>query len=198
MSFENDKSLGGIGAVLVAVGSVSPIIGIVGMVLVLIALKGLAEYYREADIFRNALYGIIMYIIGVVVASVISLVAIFGGILSRMASATASVIGPESIAVTFLGAFVIAVVIMFVFYLVGVLLLRKSLEMLSAKSGETLFNTAGLLLLVGAILTIILIGVIFLLVAWIIIGVAFFSLKPQPSQSALSSPPPSQPTQPSQ
>lgn len=191
MSFENNKALGGIGAVLVAVGSVSPIIGIVGIVLVLIALKGLAEYYREDDIFRNALYGIILYIIGVIAASVISLVAIFRGILSRIISATTSVIRPESIAVTFLGAFVIAVIIMFVFCLVGVLLLRKSLEMLSVKSGETLFNTAGLLLLVGAILTIILIGVIFLLVAWIIIGVAFFSLKPQSASQSVSPPQPS-------
>lgn len=188
MSFENDKALGGIGAILVAVGSVSPVIGIVGIVLVLIALKGLAEYYREDSIFRSALYGIIMYIIGVIAASAISLIAILGGVISRIASAATSAIRPESVAIPLLGAFIIAIIIMFVFYLVGALLLKKSFEMLSAKSGETLFNTAGLLLLVGAILTIILIGLIFLLVAWIIIGVAFFSLKPQSTtQHALQS-----------
>lgn len=70
MSLESNKTLGGgIGAILVAVGCVVPIISIVGIILVLIALKGLTEHYNENGIFQNALYGIIFYIIAVIVAA---------------------------------------------------------------------------------------------------------------------------------
>lgn len=156
MSLESNRTLGGIGAILVAVGSIVPIIGIVGIILVLIALKGLAEYYNENSIFQNALYGIIFYIIAVIVAAFVLIGAFFGGILA----------GPSMGAVlAFAGGVIIAAVIMFIFYVLGALYFKRSFNVVSAKSGENMFNTAGLLLLVGAILTIIIIGLILMLVA---------------------------------
>lgn len=56
MSFESNKSLCGIGALLVAIGSVVPLLSLVGIILLLIGMKGLAEYYHDDAIFQNALY----------------------------------------------------------------------------------------------------------------------------------------------
>ncbi|MGB9854022.1 MAG: DUF996 domain-containing protein [Candidatus Bathyarchaeales archaeon] len=67
--------------------------------------------------------------------------------------------------------------------------------MVATKSGENMFNTAGLLLLVGAILTIILIGLILMLVAWILVAIGFFSVKVPTTQPPLTpaQPPPPPP-----
>jgi len=55
-----------------------------------------------------------------------------------------------------------------------------------------MFSTAGLLLLIGAVLTIIVIGVIVVWIAMILLAVAFFSIKPATAQATQStSPPPS-------
>ncbi|MEM3699936.1 MAG: DUF996 domain-containing protein [Candidatus Bathyarchaeia archaeon] len=177
MSLESNKTLGGIGALLVAIGAIVPIIGIIGIILVMIALKGLAEYYKENAIFQNALYGIIFYIIAVVAAAFVLVGAFFGGMFADP--------------LAFIGGVIFAVVLMFIFYLLGAIFFKKSFNILSMKSGEKMFDTAGLLLLIGAILTIIIIGAILMLVAWILVAVAFFSIK----ISAVP-PPPSQPPPP--
>ena len=65
--------------------------------------------------------------------------------------------------------------------------LRKSFDALANKTGNGMFKTAGLLLLIGAILTIVLIGLILIFVAWILLTVAFFSMPstpPPPAQAA--------------
>jgi ribosomal protein S27AE len=56
--------------------------------------------------------------------------------------------------------------------------LRKAFTSLAQRSGERLFETAGTLLVIGAILTIVFgIGLIIMVVAWIIATIAFFSIK---------------------
>jgi len=45
-----------------------------------------------------------------------------------------------------------------------------------------MFGTAGLMILIGAVLTIVLVGFILLWVAMILLAVAFFSIKTQPAQ----------------
>lgn len=179
MSLESNKTLGGIGALLVAIGAIVPIIGIVGIILVMIAAKGLAEYYNENAIFQNALYGLIFYIIAVVAAAFVLVGAFFGGMFANP--------------LAFIGGVIIAVAVMFIFYLLGAMFFKKSFNILSMKSGEKMFDTAGLLLLIGAILTIIIIGVILMLVAWILVAVAFFSIKPPSALPPTSSQPPPPP-----
>ena len=85
MNFETSKNLGGVGAILLFV-SVIPyistytfgVLGLVGLILLLMGMKGLAEYYREAGIFNNALYGTITGIVGVVVFVAILITAVLG------------------------------------------------------------------------------------------------------------------------
>ena len=74
MTFESSKNLSAIGALLLVIGaalgfvwSFSGILSLIGIILLLIGLKGLANFYKEEGIFNNALYSIIIAIVGCVV-----------------------------------------------------------------------------------------------------------------------------------
>ena len=71
MNFDTSKNVGGVGAILIFVSvllsyasAFSGVVSLVGLILVLIAFKGFADYYNEAGIFNNALYGVITAIVG--------------------------------------------------------------------------------------------------------------------------------------
>jgi uncharacterized membrane protein len=73
-------------------------------------------------------------------------------------------------------------VIIFVFIIIEAVFYRRSLTLLKTKSGIGLFGTTGILLLIGAILTIILIGYLIVWIAILLLAIAFFELRPQPVQ----------------
>ena len=77
-------------------------------------------------------------------------------------------------------------VILFIFVVVAAIFYRKSLNSLSEKTGVGLFGTTGLIMLIGAALTIIVIGSLLLWVAVILLTVAFFSIKTEPAQPSLT------------
>jgi uncharacterized membrane protein len=196
MTLESSKNLGGIGALLMFVGvlpyiSFYGILSLVGLILVLIAMHGLANYYKESGIFNNALYGVITLIVGVVVVVAIAVITLVGfltdiGInLANITDWTAfsqmdwqSIISLDAI-MNYIAVFLLDLVVLFVFIVITAVLLRKSLGLLSAKSGVGMFGITGTVILVGAILTIIAIGLLLLWIALLLLAVAFFSLKPQ-------------------
>lgn len=182
MSLESDKTLAGVGAILVAIGSFFPILSLIGIILVLIAMKGLAEYYNENGIFENALYGLIFGIIGIVAAIVLFFGAIFAGVFVWGA--------PPTFPIVTIVLVIMSLVVMFIFFLLQAIFYRKSFTLLSEKTGEKIFDTAGLLLLIGAILTIIIVGLVLLLVAWILVTIGFFSIKAPTTQVSAVAPPP--------
>jgi uncharacterized membrane protein len=166
MSLESNKTLGGIGAILLAI----PFLSLIGVILVLIAMKGVADYYDDDDIFRNALYGFIFGIVGVTALVAIILMFAFG-----FATISPIITSYTSFAFTGFGLFIIAFIVLYVFSLIGAIFYKKSLDNLSEKSGEQMFSTAGLILLIGAVLPII--GEILKFVAWILAAVGFFNIK---------------------
>ena len=182
MSLESSKTLSGVGAILIAVGSFTSLSGfmgilsLIGIILVLIGMKGLADFYGEKGIFDNALYGFIFGIISVVVAIALFVTALLSGISWSMDMMSEMGKNRATIGGLLLGwiTFVVFVIVEAIFY-------RKAFSLLSEKSGEKMFDTAGLILLIGAVLTIILIGAILTLIAWILAAVAFFSIKPPPT-----------------
>ena len=187
MSIESNKTLGGIGALLVAIGFIVPILSLVGIILVFIALKGIADSYGESGIFQNALYGIFFLIIGAIAGAVVILGAFFG---IGWTVGTLDVTNISNIW-GFISAIIVGVVVIFVFYLLSAIFFKKTFDTLSEKTGEKMFGTAGLLMLIGAILTIVLVGLILMLVAWLLAAVGFFSIKATtpPAQSAPPPPP---------
>jgi uncharacterized membrane protein len=194
---KSGKTWGGIGAILLAVSSlgeialtysislgaseltfpsaISSVLGLVGIILVLTGMKNLAEHYRDDGIYRNALYGFIFGIIGVVAVAFVVITLFFGWF---------SQVGGFS---GILGAIILTLLVVFIFYVLEAVYCRRALNSLADKSGEKMFNTAGILLLIGAALTIILVGLVIVFSAWILVAVAFFSIR-EPATSASSQP----------
>jgi uncharacterized membrane protein len=149
-------------------------------------LEFLSEYYKDNSIYRNALWGVIFFIVGLIAFAVVMSSLIWGGIFAGMAFMPGAGLGAGILA---LGLLVVSVAILFIFYLLAAMYFRRAFSTLAQKTGEHMFETAGLLLFVGAILTIILVGLALILVAWILATIAFFSIRtPQTNTYA----PPSQ------
>ena len=180
-SLESGKSLAGIGAILL-IFSFIPVVGIIGIILLLVGLKGISDYYKEPNIYQNAIWGVIYGIIGIVATTVLIVGLIIGGISAGLTLGPVAIIG---------GLFLIALVIVvaFVFYLLAAMYFRRAFNLLAQKSGEHMFETAGLILWIGAILTIIFVGLFLILVAWILLAIAFFSIKTSSQQYAYTPPP---------
>jgi uncharacterized membrane protein len=204
MDFQTSKYLGGVGALLLFIGPLlafghflGGLLSLIGFILVLIALKSFADRYNDAGIFNNALYGFIATIVGVVIAvgaflaTALTVIADLG--IEDWTSATewTTIMTAETALdsiLKLLGGVIIAFVILFAFAILTALLYRKSLGTLASKSGVGLFGTAGLILLIGAVLTIIVIGFLLIWISFLLIAIAFFSMKP-----TMVEPPPSPP-----
>jgi uncharacterized membrane protein len=200
MTLETNKTLGGIGALLIVIGFVgvfgsgyAGILDLIGIILVLIAMKGFGDHYKEDGIFNNALYGVILSIVG----AVAFVGAIVVGVLQLLSTGfdwTNAAMWQEEFMDfanlwNFIGTIIIALVVLFIFAVISAIFYRKSLSLLAKKSGVNMFSTAGLLLLIGAVLTIIIVGFILILVAVILIAVGFFSIKTEPAQPPPVPPP---------
>jgi uncharacterized membrane protein len=196
VNIETSKNLGGVGALLMFIspllGFVAPyvgLLGLVGFIMVLIALKGLGDYYSEGGIFNNALYGFMIGVIGSVVAlgafiaSALATIADLGISDWMNASEWTTTLMTEAALdtiVKLIAAAVLALIILFVIVVLAAWFYRKSLNLLSTKSGVGMFGTAGLILLVGAFLTIVIIGFVLIWIAVILAAVAFFSIRSTP------------------
>ena len=204
MDFQTNKILGGVGAILLLIGcltSVSPglgLLGLIGFILVLVALYGFANYYNEKGIFNNALYGIIIFIIGFVVTIAVAIFILVDFLTSLGIDLTnwqsfqsvdwASIMTPDKI-MHLVGSGIVALVILFIFSILGAYFIRKSLDLLATKTGVKLFGTTGLILLIGAVLTIILIGFILIFIAIILLIISFFSINLPTSTTEPQKPP---------
>jgi uncharacterized membrane protein len=177
INLEPSRNLGSIGALLLAIGTFFPFLSVVGIILVLVSLKGLSEYYKEEKIYRNALYGVVFGIVGIAVSVFLFLAVVFSvlGFIRPMSLTPAE--HPLRLIIGFVLSIILILLVLVVFLTLEGLFLKKSFDILSSKSGERLFGTAGILLLVGAVLTIILVGLVLVVAGWIIAAVAFFSLK---------------------
>jgi uncharacterized membrane protein len=198
MEFETAKVLGLIGALFMVVspfgGSSGNALGLAGLVLLLFAFHELADYYKNRSIFKNVLYGIIIFIVGVAITTLIIGIAAAGA-LTQIGLSVSSWSDPtawqgidwnnlnyEALA-PYIAAMIGALVIMFALTVVAAFFIRKSLMTLAQNSGIAMFATSGLVLLIGAILTIILVGFVLLWVAMILLTIAFFRLRAaQPTQ----------------
>ncbi|HID04956.1 MAG TPA: DUF996 domain-containing protein [Aigarchaeota archaeon] len=74
-------------------------------------------------------------------------------------------------------AILLGIVVIWIFLLVSALFIRRSYGAIANKLGISLFNTVSLLYIIGAALTIVLIGFIIVFVAVILQAVAFFSIE---------------------
>jgi len=200
MRFETSKNLSAVGSLLIVIGFLPfvPYVGFlsfVGIILLLIGLKGLASFYQEKGIFENPLYAIIIGIVG----AIISAITLFFTAASTLATIGIDIYDPNDWAnfatkfteyfsdpanigelISLAAAAVIALIILFAFVIIAMFFFRKSLIQLSEKSGIGLFGTAGLLVLIGAVLSIFVIGIFIIWIGFILATWAFFKMsKPE-------------------
>ena len=186
VNFEYSKTLAGEGAILLLLSLIPYIgwvLGIVGVVLLIRAMKEFSNYYQDETIYQNALTGVKFYIIAIIAAAV-SGVAITLGIWSATGFNPVFVLtaGFGIGLVAFIGGLVIA----FIFYILAASNLKRTFETLAKKSGENSFNTAASLLWIGSILTIFIIGLLLILIAWIFATIGFFSMKSRQYQQYIN------------
>ena len=196
MTFESSKNLSAVGALLIVIGAIlgfvwsfSGVVSLIGIILVLIGLKGLANFYNEEGIFNNALYSIIIAIvgcvvgIGVIVVSAVSALADIGIDWANMedwgnigTDVTTYFSDFDFTAIfSVLGALLVGLIIFYIVLIISMYFLRKSMNQLSTKSGIGLFGTAGLLMLIGAVIPVI--GLLIIWIGIILATVAFFQIK---------------------
>ncbi len=160
-------ALGSILFILTIVPVVGYVLGIIGYVLLLLALKDISEQFQEPKIFTNAMLATIVGIVGFVTGLIIGWV----GVLSFFSQ------GFPTDITGLIFSFLLALAVAWVFAVLSSVFLRRSLVMTGDKLNIGLFKTAGLLILIGAILTIIFVGGIIALVGFILLAAAFFQIK---------------------
>jgi uncharacterized membrane protein len=207
MLIETSRILGGVGALLMFIG-VMPyinyfgVIELVGLILVMVALYNLAGHYMERGIFNNALYGLILGIVGGVVAIAVVIITVLTSLTDFLYTifpdwngdwAALSGLTPDTSNITldsitpFLTGIIVMFIVLWVFSILAAFFVRRSLGTLSAKSGVGLFSTAGLLLLIGAVLIIVFgIGLILIWISALLLAIAFFQIRPQQTQPTTS------------
>ena len=207
MSLESNRVLGGVGAVLMVISilglfisfPVTLLLLIVGAILVLIALKGFADHYQDGGIFNNALYGFITVIVGIVAT-----IAVFVMLLLHMLTEISinwtnpveiqqNLMSNMNVVWRIAGTAIGALIVFYISAVVSAILFRKALDALSARSGEKIFGTAGLVWLIGAVLTVILIGLLIIWISWVLMAVGFFSIKTVQAQTQPAAPMPQLP-----
>lgn len=176
------KTLGGVGSILVLltpVPSVGWILGIIGLVLTLIAIKYISDFVEDKEIFTNMLISIVLSIVSVVVAGIL----LVGGLFAFFGIQNFSGIGtgtPPNINQGNIGGLLLAIIpgllAFWIMMMVSAFFLRKSFHGVSVRLNVSMFDTAALIYLIGAITSVILIGFLLIFVAEILFVVSFFSI----------------------
>ncbi len=184
-SLSQAKSLGAVGSIMVilsAVPSVGALLGIVGFILMLVAIRDISEIAGDRSIFNNMIVAVSLAIVGiivgtlVVVGSVLRFVGLnnlnFGPNYSFNPSAV-----PTGDWVTLIGSVILGLTVVWLMMVVSAIYVRRTYRSISSKLNVSMFETAGFVYLIGAATTIILVGFLFLLIAQILVVVAFFSIQ---------------------
>jgi len=184
-NFQYSKTLAVEGSILTILGLIPTwgwVLGIIGVILLIRAMKEFAIYYQDNEIYQNALTGVKYYIVALIALGIAGTGFAVGFVLNDFPArfGVGNAVG-LAVGVAFL-------IVAFVFYVLAATHLRKTFNTLALKTGEHSFETAGTLLWVGAILTIIGVGVLLIFIAWIFAVIGFFTMKGPQQQPYTSQP----------
>jgi uncharacterized membrane protein len=176
---------------LIVTGVLLGIIGLVGIILFLVGMHRLGEYYQEPRIFTNALYGFLTSIIGGIVVAVIFFAVAISSIINSMPTTSTPSTTTPTFALGVLGALLGVGIGSIIVLIISAYFTMRAFNLLGEKSGVHSFNTAGTLYIIGAVLELVGIGAILLWIAWIFAALGFNALKPKPTETAPTYPSPS-------
>jgi uncharacterized membrane protein len=177
----SNRMLGGIGALLLVVSAVSPLLvlprlfdlystgagvassflsvlglsGLAGLILFMVAMRGFASDYKDAGIFNNALYGILSSIVVAGVAGGLIVIIVLMN-LSSLIPTFNPVPASTDIFPSILGYVVPVLPIVSVAGLAQALFTMRAFNLLAVKSGVRWFRTAGWAIVAGSVLAIVL------------------------------------------
>jgi uncharacterized membrane protein len=169
---------------LIAIVIVLVAVGLTTLILFLIAMYRLSNYYNEPSIFINVLYALIIGVIGSIVVSLFSFFFTFQ-------STQFSPINPQLPLSSFANSIfssLISTAINLVILIFSAVFYKRAFNKLAEKSGVNDFKTFGTLYLIGAVLTIIFVGALLVWIAWIFAYMGFRRLKPIEAQTAANQP----------
>lgn len=179
----NARTLGGIGSILVlvtAAPSVGWILGILGFVMILVAVRYISEDLKEKKIFNNMMTAVVLSILGILVASLVVaatvLSALANGYFGSAYPFTPSASVTTAQWITFGTEIGLGLFAAWIFFLVSAVYLRRSYDAIGSRLNIHMFSTSGLLYLIGAATAIVGVGFVILFVAEILTAVSFFSL----------------------
>jgi uncharacterized membrane protein len=191
------KTLGGVGSILVLLSPIpyaGPVLSIVGFIMILVAVKHIADVFADRKIFNSMIYAVILGIIGTAVAAVFVVGAVYSIVgLGNYSYAPGTTVPTSLIAA--IASIIVGLVLFWVFLLVASIFLKKSYDSIATRLNIGTFHTTGLLYLIGAATLIIGVGFIIIFIAEIMQIVAFFSIPeqmpmgPQPMPGQMGPPP---------
>jgi uncharacterized membrane protein len=177
-NFEYGKILAGEGSVLLILSPVPYvgwILGLIGVILFLRGINELSNYFQDNEIYQNSLNGVKFYIVAII-AEAIAIAALVVGLASVITIKGFSGFGTPGL-VAGMTVFAVTIVVAFIFFRYAATHFRKTFNTLAQKSGEQSFIVAADFLWWGAILSIVLIGLILIFIAWIFSVLGFFSMR---------------------
>ena len=179
------KTYGGIGAILtllMPVPTVGWLLSIAGFVLTLYAVKYISEIVKDQSIWNDMLISIIVAIVGVFVAFFVLVTSLlrFMGLNGMNFADMGSSFNPSSIPsgdVVGLVMWALAgIAVLWIVLTVSGVFFHRGYGKIGAALNIGMFNTAGLLFLVGAATTILIVGFLLIPISLILLAVAFFSI----------------------
>jgi uncharacterized membrane protein len=156
------KTLGGIGSILIFI----PFVSLVGYILLIVAVKDISDDLQDRAIFRNIVIAAVTGIVGAIAGAFVIVLGVMGSGFTLGASAVAGLLS---------GLFIV-----WVFLIISAVFLRRAYDTMAKRLGVVSFKLAATLYLIGAALTIILVGFVLLLIAEIVQAVAYFSIPDRP------------------
>jgi len=174
------KILGGIGALLMLIGGIaSPGLGcLLGLILLFVAIKYIADTTSDESIFDNYLMHFILTILAVIAVVLIFFYSV-GGLTFFSLLEETEFTDAQSVYDFFepyIGWWILALVVGWVFIVISAIYLKKSYESIAEHTNVSMFKTTGKIYFIGAILLIVIVGILILFIAKILEIVAFFSL----------------------
>ncbi len=183
-AYSEAKIYGGLGSILVILTvapSVGWVLGIAGFILILIAIHKLSVGLGDRQIFTNAILSVVFAIVAVALAAffVIAVFLHYVGVnypngFPYMMEQYQNV-GTANLTAAIL-ILLPALIVTWVLLILSGYFIHKSYGEISKRLNISLFGTGGLLYLIGSITVIIMVGFLLLIVAQIIIAIAFFSI----------------------
>jgi uncharacterized membrane protein len=167
MKVRNEKVLGGLGGIGIALSFlpfIGTLIGVVGYILFLMTVYDISRVYKDDKIFKWSLMGVILSTVG------LFLILLFGVGLGFLSSSNLGYKPSLGIGGQIAILFGVAV------YIYAYFFIYKALKSISEYVNVSLFKIAGIFLFAGSILTVIVIGVLVNLIGWLLVGISFFRL----------------------